>query len=175
MSVSRPLAIQTRRGWRDYRRPRGADCCWRARTRRLQGSRQAEGGGGVLLPAWISVPSSLLEKATMSQKSSLPQPTQSVSWVLTAETPSRWNRCSAVWSEHSGRRAGGNRLGSPGPETSAASSGCGVVFGRAYCSGGRGYTPDQQEWSWSAANSGFQRSNRATARLLEQPCAHWLT
>src|SRR6266516_2599531 len=40
----------------------------------------------VLSPARISVSSSLLERATMSQKSSLPQPTQSVSRVLTADT-----------------------------------------------------------------------------------------
>src|SRR5262245_2217378 len=38
----------------------------------------------VLSPARLSVSSSLLERATMSQKSSLPQPTQSVSRVLTA-------------------------------------------------------------------------------------------
>jgi hypothetical protein len=42
----------------------------------------------VLSPAWISVSSLLLERATMSQISSLPQPTQSVSRVLTADTPS---------------------------------------------------------------------------------------
>jgi hypothetical protein len=40
----------------------------------------------VLSPAWISVSSPLLERATMSQISSLPQPTQSVSRVLTADT-----------------------------------------------------------------------------------------
>jgi hypothetical protein len=47
----------------------------------------------VLSPARISVSSSLLEKATMSQKSSLPQPTQSVSWVLTADTSNKDAAC----------------------------------------------------------------------------------
>jgi hypothetical protein len=43
----------------------------------------------VLSSARISVSSSLLERATMSQKSSLPQPTQSVSRVLTADIRTR--------------------------------------------------------------------------------------
>jgi hypothetical protein len=47
----------------------------------------------VLSPARISVSSSLLEKATMSQKSSLPQPAQSVSWVLTADTSNKDAAC----------------------------------------------------------------------------------
>jgi hypothetical protein len=42
----------------------------------------------VLSPAWISVSSPLLERATMSQKSSLPQPTRSVSQGLTADNRS---------------------------------------------------------------------------------------